>query len=167
MRVQLLLLTALLIAGCDRSAAPPDQASGNDQQAGTADMTEEEMRKAQEEWEKKIVLPVDPKHRKLELTPAWLEGYWVAQKSACYGSDSGIHFGADGKYAEHEAGGTYAIEGDRVTLTVTEIYAGPESEKGKKESLTVALVGPNEMDSRWPDGSLWRLYRCPPGGMKE
>ena len=161
-----LLIAMLMLAGCDMMGGNDAQPSPANETEGPAP-TAAQLEKAQKEWEAKIVLPVDPKHRTVALTPAWLEGYWVGNKAACYGSDSGIHFTADGRYSEHEAGGTLRIEGDKVRITVTEVYAAPDSEIGKSEDFRVRLIGPNEIETVWSDGGRGRLFRCPPGGMKE
>jgi hypothetical protein len=117
-------------------------------------------------WERDVVLPVDPKHLKLELTPGWLDGYWVGNKGACLGSDSGIHFGADGTYSEFESGGGYQIRGDRIWTAVTEVYNGPPDAIGTRESARVRIVGPNELATDWGGGQKGPLYRCPPGGLR-
>lgn len=117
-----------------------------------------------EDWQRDIVLPVDPKHRRLELTPQWLEGYWVVYKSACYGSDSGIHFSADGTYADHETDGRYAIDREHVRMTVVSVHNAPDdSEVGTSERIKVVPIGPNEILTGWRDerDQPLRLYRCP------
>jgi hypothetical protein len=158
-----LLPLALLLNGCsleDNSA--PAGPPANSSRTTERELTQEEWDRAFEEEQAKIVLPVDPRHRRLELSQGWLAGYWVSGKAACYGSDSGISFQADGTYSEHEEGGRYVIEGNRIRLIVTEVYNAPRSEIGTGGSFTARPIGPNEMETVWSDGAAGPLYRCPP-----
>ncbi len=114
----------------------------------------------------RVVLPVERRHRKPALTREWLAGYWVDQKFACSGSDSGLWLEADGRWQDYEESGTWSIAGSAVTTKVTEIYNVPNAPLGETESFRVRLVGPNEIDTLWQEGAgLVRLYRCPEGGM--
>ncbi len=158
-----------VLIGCDQPPVRKEQAksltaggTGNQISAQQPQLTEEEWHRQFEEEEAKIVLPVDPRHKRLELTPKWLEGYWVSGKAACYGSDSGNRFNADSTYSVQDARGRYSISGPRVQLRVTENYNAPSSELGTSESFTVRLIGPNEIQTRWRDGGSGPLFRCPP-----
>ena len=116
-------------------------------------------------WERDVVLPVDPRHRKLALTRSWLAGYWVGNKGACFGSDSGIALEADGSYSNHETEGRYAIAGDVIRLTVTSAHNAPPEEIGTSQQFRARLIGPNEMGTDWGGGETETLYRCPASGM--
>jgi hypothetical protein len=165
----LVLATYLGVAGCTpgtsgqrEEGAPSTRAAAKPMKADVQEPSQEESDRAFDEEQAKIVLPVDPRHQRLELTPQWLEGYWVSGKAACYGSDSGIRFNSDRTYSEHDVGGQYDINGQRIRLRITEVYNAPPSEIGTGESFTVRLVGPNELDTTWSDGGSGPLYRCPP-----
>jgi hypothetical protein len=158
----------LTVSACDPGAT--GNAVGN---AAAAAAGAEGEAVNQAEWDRqwkeegeKIVLPVDPRHTKLELTPVWLEGYWVEHKPACYGSDSGIRFGADGRWQDHLLEGRYTVEGATVALKAERTHDGDPPPGGADETFTARLAGPNEIDTSWSNGATARLYRCPPGGLK-
>jgi hypothetical protein len=146
----------------DRDKRAASTRSAEPTQAAREEASRKEADRAFAEEEAQIVLPVDPRHQHLELTPHWLEGYWVSGKAACYGSDSGIRFNSDGTYSEQEGSGEYEIEAARIRFRITEVYNAPSSEIGTGSALTVRIVGPNEILTTWSDGGSGPLYRCPP-----
>lgn len=130
--------------------------------------------KSKEDWDREweevhesIVLPIDPRHRKLERTPGWLAGYWVYYKQACGGSDSGISFNADLTYSDHGTAGSYTLPKDSIRMVTTEIYdwGSPEDRIGGVDISELQLIGPNEVElSDWRDEQArpLKLHRCPP-----
>ena len=169
MRVLVFFAAALCVGGCTpgtsgqlEEGVAPNQAASKPIKGNVQEPSQEEADRALDGEQAKIVLPVDSRHQRLELTPQWLEGYWVSGKAACYGSDSGIRFNSDGSYSEHDVGGRYDINGHRIRLRITEVYNAPPSEIGAGETFTVRLVGPNELATTWSDGGSGPWYRCPP-----
>lgn len=139
---------------CRSGSGPPTPANARDER----EFYEEAAR---------VVLPVDPRHRKLSRTRQWLAGYWVDQKLACLGSDSGIVFEADGAYSDHGDGGRYRLADRRIAMVTTEVYdsGSPDTKVGDRTVSGLRLIGANEIElSDWQNekGEPVRLYRCPP-----
>lgn len=161
------MLWLALLLGCDTGPQPaperkPEQAPGAEAKPAKS---QAEWDREWEAWQQSIVLPVEPRHRRLALTPEWLAGYWASGKAACLGSDSGIWLERDGHYRNHEESGLWSIANGQARFRVTEIYNAPDEPVGEVSRARLRLVGPNEID--WIEsGEVSRLYRCPEGGLK-
>jgi hypothetical protein len=95
----------------------------------------------------------------------WLVGTWLMPDEStpfplgCE-SDQPIRYEADGRFAVYEESGTWRLDGDRLTETLTE--AGEPGDIGRHTVTRVVPSGPDAFVKHWPDGASATFRRCPP-----
>lgn len=95
------------------------------------------------------------------VTPAWLAGRWQSEGLGdCGASDSFLAFDADGTYAFMAERGRWLLEGDRLTLTVTEAAPDGELKAGDRSTTQVRAVGPDEAEITPAHAPPSRIHRC-------
>lgn len=98
-----------------------------------------------------------------EVPRSWLIGGWVPEGESCE-SDAGVRYEANGTWVAYEAAGTWHLEGASLFTIVTEkwtnggevIVPAPERHLEQLEAF-----GADWYRSRWADGTMATLRRCP------
>ncbi len=98
-----------------------------------------------------------------EVSRSWLIGGWVPEGESCE-SDAGVRYDADGRWVAYEAAGTWHLEGSSLVTIVTEKWTdgaevGVPAPERHVEQLEAS--GVDWYRSRWADGSMVTLRRCP------
>jgi hypothetical protein len=96
------------------------------------------------------------------VTPAWLAGRWQSEGLGdCGGaSDSYLAFEADGSYAFMAERGRWSLEGDRLTIEVTEAAEDGEAKAGDRNTTQVRAIGPDEAEITPANAPPSRIHRC-------
>ena len=102
-------------------------------------------------------------------TPAWLAGTWLMigpdlEFPLACASGLPIAYRSDGTYGLFDEEGTWRLEGDRLTETMTEILetAEPEPERvGRPYQSRIRRTGPNAFMKTYADGATELFRRCP------
>jgi len=103
--------------------------------------------------------------RQVPAADSWLVGTWLLPDEStpfplgCE-SDQPIHYQADGRFAVYEERGTWSLDGDSLTETVTE--AGEPGDVGRRTVTRVVPTGPDAFVKHWPDGEPATFRRCQP-----
>ena len=103
--------------------------------------------------------------KKIELTGEWdwMDGHSEFPK-VC-GSDGTIQYHADGSFSLWGEAGTWRLDGEALTETVTDIdwlhSDRPAEEIGKANVSTVKWLDQNTFLKRYADGDLQAFRRCP------
>ena len=96
---------------------------------------------------------------------SWLVGTWLMPDDStpfplgCE-SDQPIRYDADGRFAVYEESGTWRLDGDRLTETLTE--GGEPAEIGRPHVSRVERSGPDAFVKSWEAGEPLTFRRCPP-----
>lgn len=97
------------------------------------------------------------------VTRAYLIGAWVDDLRGCDG-DGGTVYKADGAWFEGDKDGTWALDGDRLTVTITETSEmGDNLRKIDPPEIvrwTLTRVGKNRLTYRG-NGKSFSLVKCP------
>ncbi len=98
----------------------------------------------------------------VELNAAWLAGRWQSEGAGdCGGaSDSYLTFEADGSYAFMQEQGRWRLEGDQLTIQVTEAAPDGEAKAGDSSTIKVRAVGPDEAEFTAANAPPNRVHRC-------
>lgn len=96
------------------------------------------------------------------VTPAYLAGRWQSEGLGdCGGaSDSYLAFESDGSYAFMAERGRWALQGDRLTITVTEAAPDGEAKAGDRSTTRVSAIGPDEAEITPANAPPSRIHRC-------
>jgi hypothetical protein len=104
-----------------------------------------------------------PRPDRADVSRSWLIGGWVPQGENCE-SDAGVRYDANGTWIAYEAAGTWRLQGSSLVSVVTEKWMdGAEVPLSAPERhvIRIELLGPDIYQSRWADGTVVRLRRCP------
>lgn len=97
-----------------------------------------------------------------ELSAAWLAGRWQAEgPDQCGAGDTKLNFEPDGRYAFMEEQGRWSLEGDRLTIEVTQASSDSGTGAGERNTSIVRAIGPNEAEFQSEGQPAIRVYRCP------
>ena len=104
--------------------------------------------------------PVKEEHKSLALTPAWLAGRWQTGDGNCGAGDTFFSLSPDGSYAYMGEQGRWSLEGNALTIEVTEAGAEGGIKAGDRHTTQVAAIGPNEAEFKAETGETTRVFRC-------
>ena len=97
------------------------------------------------------------------VSRTWLIGGWVPQGESCE-SDAGVRYNADGTWVAYESAGTWSLDGSSLLSVVTQRSADGEEVPLQPSELHIERIealGPDAYRSRWADGTVMTLQRCP------
>lgn len=95
-------------------------------------------------------------------TAAWLAGRWQSDgPGQCGAGDSAFTLEPGGRYAFMEEQGRWALEGDRLTIEVTQQSSDSGTEAGQRNSVEVRMLGQDEAEWRPQNQPPIHMYRCP------
>lgn len=147
-RCFIFLAGAAALAGCGGSADGNDVRAAANEAAGTSFKEQ----------------PVKEEHRSLALTPQWLAGRWQTDQGDCSATDAILTFQPDGRYSFTQEGGRWSLEGNNLTIEVTDPAPDGGGKAGDRNTVQVTPVGPNEADFRFDEGQApQRVFRCHDG----
>ena len=88
----------------------------------------------------------------------WIVGQWAMSNEPC----AGVVYTADGQWAIRNAGGYWRIEGSTlINTTVYQVRGGQRVPVNRAPARFEALsIGPNEIQLRFPGGTVNTLRRC-------
>lgn len=97
-----------------------------------------------------------------ELSAAWLAGRWQSEGLGdCGGaSDSYLAFEPDGSYAFMEERGRWTLEGDRLTIEITQAAPDGEAKAGDRSTTQIKAVSADEAELTVPNQPPSRIHRC-------
>jgi hypothetical protein len=97
-------------------------------------------------------------------SPDWLVGYWIPEGESCE-SDAGVIYEPNGTWSAYGASGRWTLSNGAIISDVTErLEDGDEVKKlstPQKHIEKIEALGPDKYVSRWEDGTVVRLSRCP------
>ncbi len=98
----------------------------------------------------------------VELSTAWLAGRWQSEGAGdCGGaSDSYLAFDPDGSYAFMEERGRWTLQGDQLTIEITNAAPDGEAKAGDRMTRQLRAVGPDEAEFTMAGQPPSRIYRC-------
>ena len=108
-------------------------------------------------------LPRPDQATRADVSRSWLIGGWVPQGEGCE-SDAGVRYYANGTWIAYEVAGTWRLEGSRLVSVVTEKWMGGEEvplSAPERHVERIKVLGPDIYQSRWADGTVMTLQRCP------
>lgn len=97
------------------------------------------------------------------VTADWLIGHWAPDGQSCE-SDAGVRYDRDGTWVAYETAGTWRIEGSSLVSTVTHEWPGDAEVRlpaPERHVAQIEVLGPDTYRSRWADGTVMTLDRCP------
>lgn len=97
-----------------------------------------------------------------ELSAAWLAGRWQSEGAGdCGGaSDSYLAFDPDGNYSFMEERGRWTLEGDRLTIEITQAAPDGEAKAGDRSTTQIKAVSADEAELTVPNQPPSRIHRC-------
>lgn len=97
-----------------------------------------------------------------ELSAAWLAGRWQSEGAGdCGGaSDSYLAFDPDGNYSFMEERGRWTLEGDRLTIEITQAAPDGEAKAGDRSTTQIKAVSADEAELTVPGQPPSRIHRC-------
>ncbi len=97
-----------------------------------------------------------------ELSAAWLAGRWQSEGAGdCGGaSDSYLAFEPDGRYSFMEESGRWTLEGDRLTIEITNAAPDGEAKAGDRSTTQIKAVSADEAELTVPGQPPSRIHRC-------
>lgn len=96
-----------------------------------------------------------------ELSTAWLVGRWHAgEDGACAPGDTYFDLEPNGRYAFMEEQGRWSLEGNQLTIEVTQASSDSGIEAGQRSVTTVRRLGDNEAEFTREGGTPIRVTRC-------
>lgn len=97
-----------------------------------------------------------------ELSAAWLAGRWQSEGAGdCGGaSDSYLAFESDGSYSFMEERGRWTLQGDQLTIEITNAAPDGEGKVGDRITRQLHAVGPDEAEFTVSGQPPSRIYRC-------
>jgi hypothetical protein len=139
------ILAIVLLAGCGPSAtndgAAASEATGSEDVALNAQ-------------------PVKEEHKALVLTPQWLAGRWQPGDGNCAASDTSFMLEPDGGYVYMGEAGRWSLQGDALTIEVTQAGEDSGGTVGERHTNRVKAIGPNEVEFQADGADPIRLFRC-------
>ncbi len=98
----------------------------------------------------------------VELSAAWLAGRWQSEGAGdCGGaSDSYLAFEPDGSYGFMEERGRWTLQGDQLTIEITNAAPDGEAKAGDRMTRQLRAVGPDEAEFSVAGQPPSRIYRC-------
>lgn len=105
---------------------------------------------------------VSPGAGPAELSAAWLAGRWQSEGAGdCGGaSDSYLAFDPDGNYSFMEERGRWTLEGDRLTIEITQAAPDGEAKAGDRSTTQIKAVSADEAELTVPNQPPSRIHRC-------
>ena len=96
------------------------------------------------------------------ITPEWLEGRWTLDRDPLNCSFIGtIDYHAAGTYNSHDEGGSWRIDGNRITEVSTWVRRDPDGRlTGRSQVDRIYRIGPNSLLRIFDDGRWVQLRRC-------
>ena len=103
-----------------------------------------------------------------QLTGEWVMMDGVLQFPLACGSHGPITYSADGRYSLWGEAGTWRLDGEKLTETMTgfepmHVDRSPE-EIGKPDVSTLRWLAPDRFTKRFGNGSVAEFRRCPARG---
>lgn len=144
LRMSMLLTAAAVVGGCGSEAGNQARIASNNA-AGPSLAAQ----------------PVKEEHRSLTLTPQWLAGRWQTDDGDCSAGDTFLTLGPDGSYSFMAEAGRWSLQGDALTIEITDPAPDGGSKAGDKHTARVTPMGPNEAEFRYAEGQPpSRVFRC-------